>query len=75
MVARNLLIEEYPLAERDIQPIDETHWMLDTHVCNYVGVGRFVMGLLDDVEIVESPELERYIDNIIHQYDTRRGRL
>jgi hypothetical protein len=75
MLARNLLIEEYPLAERDIKLIDETHWMLDTMVCNYVGVGRFVMGLLDDVEIVESPELERYIDNIIHQYDTRRGRL
>jgi predicted DNA-binding transcriptional regulator YafY len=75
MLARNLLIEEYPLAERDIRPIDDAHWMLDTHVCNYVGVGRFVMGLLDDVEIVASPELEAYVDNIIHQYDTKRGRL
>jgi predicted DNA-binding transcriptional regulator YafY len=75
MMAHNLLLEEYPLAERDIKPIDETHWMLDTHVCNYIGVGRFVMGLLDDTEIVDSPELEAYIDNIIHQYDTKRGRL
>ena len=75
MLARNLLIEEYPLAERDIRPIDDAHWLLDTKVCNYIGVGRFVMGLLDDTEIIESPELEAYIDNIIHQYDTKRGRL
>lgn len=75
MLARNLLIEEYPLAERDIRPIDDAHWLLDTNVCNYIGVGRFVMGLLDDTEIIASPELEAYIDNIIHQYDTKRGRL
>ena len=75
MLARNLLIEEYPLAERDITPIDATHWLLDTKVCNYVGVGRFVMGLLDDVEIVESPELEAYVDNLIHQYTSRKSNL
>ena len=75
MLARNLLIEEYPLAERDITPIDATHWLLDTMVCNYVGVGRFVMGLLDDVEIVESPELEAYVDNLIHQYTLRKSNL
>ena len=75
MLARNLLIEEYPLAERDIAPIDATHWLLDTMVCNYVGVGRFVMGLLDDVEIVESPELEAYVDNLIHQYTLRKSNL
>lgn len=68
MLARNLLIEEYPLAERDIKPLDATHWLLDTMVCNYVGVGRFVMGLLDDVEIVASPDFEAYINNIIEQY-------
>ena len=68
MLARNLLIEEYPLAERDITPIDATHWLLDTKVCNYRGVGRFVMGLLDDVEIVDSPEFEAYVNGLIDQY-------
>jgi hypothetical protein len=62
------------LAERDITPCDGGRWMLDTKVCNYVGVGRFVMGLLDDVEIVEGPELEAYVDNLIHQYSSRSGR-
>ena len=61
MLARNLLVEEYPLAERDIKPIDDTSWLLDTKVCNYLGIGRFVMGLMDDIEIVDSPEFEAYI--------------
>ncbi len=61
MLARNLLIEEYPLSERDIVPIDDAHWMLDTKVCNYVGIGRFVVGLWDDIEIVDSPDFEAYI--------------
>ena len=72
MLARNLLIEEYPLAERDIKPLDATHWLLDTMVCNYVGVGRFVMGLLDDVEIIASPDFEAYIGNIIDKYRAQR---
>ena len=72
MLARNLLIEEYPLAERDITPIDVTHWLLDTKVCNYRGVGRFVMGLLDDVEIVDSPEFEAYVNGLIDQYRLRQ---
>ena len=71
MLARNLLIEEYPLAERDITPAEDGEWMFDTYVCNYVGVGRFVMGLLDDIEIVASPEFEAYIDNLISQYSSR----
>ena len=67
MLAHNLLIEEYPLAERDITQSDETSWLLDTKVCNYRGVGRFVMGLMDDIEIVDSPE---FVDYIKHQIDT-----
>jgi predicted DNA-binding transcriptional regulator YafY len=67
MLARNLLIEEYPLAERDIKRLDSHHWLLDTKVCNYLGIGRFVVGLLDDVEIVDSPELKEYIRKYLSQ--------
>ena len=61
MLSRNLLIEEYPLSERDITQEGEGRWLLDTKVCNYRGIGRFVMGLMDDIEIVDSPEFEAYI--------------
>lgn len=65
MLSRNLLVEEYPLAERDITELDENSWLLDTKVCNYRGIGRFVMGLMDDIEIVDSPEFEEYIKSQI----------
>ena len=65
MLARNLLIEEYPLAERDIVSLGDKSWLLDTMVCNYLGIGRFVMGLLDDIEVVDSPEFDRYIADSI----------
>ena len=56
VMAHNLLIEEYPLSERDLTQVDDTHWLLNTMVCNYAGIGRFVMGLIDDIEIIDSPE-------------------
>lgn len=61
ILSHNLLTEEYPLSERDIQQIAPNRWLLDTKVCNYLGVGRFVMGLIDDIRIIDSPEFEAYI--------------
>ena len=66
MMARNLLVEEYPLASRDLMPIDEGHWLLDTMVCDYVGIGRFVMGLADDIRIL-TPEFEEYIGSLVER--------
>lgn len=65
MLAYNLLCEEYPLAERDLRPAGEGRWLLDTEVANYAGVGRFVVGLLDDIRIVDTPELEEHIRRYI----------
>ena len=61
MLAHNLILEEYPLSERDIKPLDNGRWLLDTKVCNYLGISRFVMGLLDDIRIVDSPEYSDYV--------------
>jgi predicted DNA-binding transcriptional regulator YafY len=61
VMAHNLLIEEYPLSERDLTQLDDTHWLLDTQVCNYAGVARFVMGLIEDIEIIDSPDFVNYL--------------
>lgn len=72
LMARNLLIEEYPLAEDHLTEEnganDERRWILDTEVADYAGVARFVAGLLDDIEIVDTPELDRYIDDYLRRY-------
>ena len=64
IMAHNLLIEEYPLATRDLKQIDDSHWLLDTMVCDYVGIGRFVMGLSSDIRIL-TPEFDEYIENLV----------
>lgn len=61
LLAYNLLIEEYPLAERNLKPTDNGRWLLDTEVAGMAGVGRFVVGLLDDIRIIEGPELKTYL--------------
>ena len=68
MLAYNLLCEEYPLAERDVKPMGGRRWMLDTYVAGMAGVGRFVVGLLDDIEIIDSPELKTYIKEYLQKF-------
>ncbi len=68
LMARNLLIEEYPLAEKHLTAAGERRWILDTEVADYAGVARFVAGLLDDIEIVDTPELDLYIDDYLRRY-------
>ena len=68
IMARNLLIEEYPLAEKHLMPTNNSKWLLDTTVANYAGVARFVVGLMDDIQIIDSPELEQYIANYVTKY-------
>ena len=65
--AKNLLLEEYPLAQADLKEIDGK-WILDTMVCNMAGVGRFVMGLADEVKIIDSPALVEYIKAFVNNY-------
>jgi hypothetical protein len=61
-------MEEYPLSEKYISQTDDNHWLLDTKVANLQGIGRFTVGLLDDIEIIESTELKEYISNYINSY-------
>ncbi len=68
MLAYNLLCEEYPLAERDLHPLSGGRWLLDTEVAGFAGIGRFVVGLLDDIRIVDSPELKEYIANYLKKF-------
>ena len=69
LLARNLLVEEYPLAEQYLsEDNDSGRWILDTEVANYAGVARFVVGLLDDIQIIDSPELEAYIARYVERF-------
>lgn len=57
----SLLVEEFPLASKYLNKISDNEWIFESDVCTYDGVGRFILGLLDDIEIIDTPELEQYI--------------
>ena len=67
MMAKNLLIEEYPLAEQDLKK-EGDKWILETMVSGMEGVGRFVIGLAHEIKVIDSPELENYISNFVKEY-------
>ena len=85
-VAKNLMVEEYPLTEKDITPQDgllledhtefrqvlilnghdmedeeEEYWIYDGMVRGLDGVGRFVLSLSDNIEVMEGDELIEYL--------------
>lgn len=65
----NVLIEEFPRSERDIVPEEDgKHWMFNTAVCSMIGIGRFLLGLYDHVEVVDSPELQEYISQKLQTF-------
>lgn len=58
--AYNLLIEEYPLAGKYIYQEGDCY-KLDIPVADFNGVGRFVLGLPEDVEIMEPDEFKAFL--------------
>lgn len=65
--AKSLLMEEYPLAERDLKREDGT-WILRTTINSVEGVGRFVLGLAADIKILEGKKLLAYIKKYDKKY-------
>ncbi len=68
LLSADLLIGEYPLAERHLTKISDNDWIFETEVCSYEGVGRFVIGLLHDIEIIDSPDFEDFVRKRIKSF-------
>ena len=65
IMAHNLLIEEFPLSQKDIKRKGE-RFILDTMVYSFLGIGRFYLGLIPEIQIIDSPEFEAYIRDYIN---------
>ena len=72
-LACSLLKEECPQAIRSLQPDGADHWLLSTDVCSFQGVGRFVLGLFEDVEVLESPEFKLFLREKIKDLTKKAG--
>ena len=65
LTGRNLLVEEFPLTIGEVMFQDDA-WYWEGDVNGVLGVGRFVLGLADCVEVVEGERLREWL--------ARRGR-
>lgn len=58
--AKSLLLEEFPIAEKDLKR-EDGKWLLKTTIHSLEGAGRFVIGLAADIKIIEGDMLRKYI--------------
>ena len=65
--AKNLLIEEYPLSSKYIS-YDGQSWWFKGNVKDLAGVGRFMIGLADQVQIIEGQRLIEYKNNFVSKF-------
>lgn len=63
--AYNLLIEEYPFAENYIKQTSNNSFIFKGWVSNFVGISRFVLGLMDEIEVNEPESLLKYLNSKI----------
>lgn len=68
MRAYLLLKEEYPMSAAFIKQIPDTgKYHFKTKVQSYIAPGRFVMGFLEEVQVVGSEEFVRYIQRVVQK--------
>ena len=60
-VAKNQLVEDYPLANRELSKGKEGEWYYEGDVRSMKGVGRFVMKLPEEICILEGDELKEFV--------------
>lgn len=65
--AKNLLIEEYPLAEKEITR-DGNYWILDTIVNDFAGICRYYVGLIPEIKVLEGEEFLEYVRAYMKKY-------
>lgn len=60
-LATSILLEEYPDSQRQLKQLPDGRQRLDTEVCSFIGIGRFVLGLFEHIEIVDSPDFAEHM--------------
>lgn len=68
--AKNLLIEEYPLAEKEITR-DGNFWILDTVVNDFAGICRYYVGLIPEIKVLEGEEFLEYTRKYLKKYGSK----
>jgi hypothetical protein len=73
-LAMRILMEEFGVEEHRFIIQDDSHWLIALQVCSYQGVGRFVMGLIRDIDIIDSPDFVAYLRGDLDILTEKLGR-
>ncbi len=65
LLAYRVLSEEYPRVSPFVTEEDDQHRLLRMEVASYLGIGRFVLGLYDHVEVLGDENFITYIRDAI----------
>lgn len=60
-LSHNVMLEEYPESAACFTRQEDGRWLFEADVCSYLGIGRFILGLYDDMEVVGDEGLREYL--------------
>ncbi len=60
-LSHNVMLEEYPESAACFAEQENGRWRFETDVCSYLGIGRFVLGLYDDIKIEGDDGFKEYV--------------
>ncbi len=66
-LAYNLMKEEYSQSVKYMTYQDKSRWDFQLEVCDYRGIGRFVLGLWNDVEVLGDDGFKAYLRHQIKE--------
>lgn len=66
--AYNSLKEEYTLPPEFVTKVEDNQYLLSIPIAHYKGISRFVMGLLDEITIIETPQFKNHIQNQLRKH-------
>jgi hypothetical protein len=68
MRAYLLLKEEYPMSTAFIKSIPDTgKYYFKANVQSFKAPGRFVMGFLEEIQVIGSVDFIKYMDKLVHK--------
>lgn len=65
MRAAHLLQEEFPLSAPHIYKEDYKHYLFEAHCNSFIAIGRFILGLIDEIEVLEPAALIEHLNEQI----------
>ena len=60
-LSSNLFAEEYPQAAGYLTPQSDGPTLLQLDVCSFLGIGRFVLGLYEDIKVLGDDDFQKYL--------------